>query len=115
MQGYGQAAPHVMSGPPVANVGLFGKLPCPHCGTPTASNAGGGGQAARIAGGLVGWLIVSAFTTKYYCMHHGEIPIMHFPPGHQSAISTRKAAKIGGGVALFFVVFVLMVGSSFIR
>ncbi len=115
MQGYGQAAPHVMSGPPVADVGLFRTLPCPHCGMPTTSNAGDGGQAARMAGGLVGWLIVSAFTTKYFCRQHGEILIVHFPPGHQSSISTRKAAKIGGGVALLFVVFALMIASSFIR
>ena len=115
MQAYGQPAPHVMSGPAVADAGLFGKLPCPHCGMPTTSNSGGGGTAARMAGGLVGWLIVSAFTTKYYCTHHGEIPIVHFPPGHQSAISTRKATKIVGGVALLFVVFALMIVASLIR
>jgi hypothetical protein len=82
---------------------------------PTTSSAGGSGTAARIAGGLVGWLIVTALTAKYYCMHHGEIPTAHFPPAHQSAISTRKAAKIGGGVLLLVVVFFLMAASSLIR
>jgi hypothetical protein len=57
----------------------------------------------------------AAFTTKYYCVHHGEIPELHFSLGHQSAISTRKAAKIGGGLLLVFVVLVLMVRSSFLR
>jgi len=79
------------------------------------SSAGGTGTAARIAGGLVGWLIVTAFTTKYYCAQHGEIPTPHFPPAHQSAIGTRKAAKIGGGVALLFVVFALMVLGAIVQ
>jgi hypothetical protein len=115
MQPYPHLAPHMMmpqGAQGAADVGIFGKLPCPHCGMPTRSSAGGSGTAARMAGGLVGWLIVSAFMTKYYCMHHGEIPPQHFPPAHQSAISTRKLLKIGGGVALFMFVIVLMALSS---
>ena len=93
---------------PVASVGIFGHLPCPHCGMPTRSNAGDGAHAARFAGGLVGWLIASAFLTKYYCVSHGEIAAQQFPPAHQSAITTRKILKIGGGVALLVFVFVLL-------
>lgn len=92
---------------PVASVGLFGHIPCPHCGMPTRSSAGGGAQAARFAGGLVGWLIASAFLTKYYCLSHGEIPPERFPLPHQSAITSRKVMKVGGGV--FLLVFVLAV------
>ena len=92
---------------PVASVGIFGHLPCPHCGMPTRSNAGDGAHAARFAGGLVGWLIASALLTKYYCLSHGEILPVHFPPAHQSAITTRKILKIGGGVALLLVVFAI--------
>jgi hypothetical protein len=99
----------------VADVGLFGHLPCPHCGVPTRSSTGGGGVAARYAGGLVGWLIASAFLTKYYCVSHGEIPAERFPPAHQSAITTRKIVKVGGGVLLLFVVLSLLALSSLIR
>jgi len=93
---------------PVADVGVFGHLPCPHCGMPTRSSSGGGGDAARWAGGLVGWLIASAFLNKYYCPSHGEIPPERFPPAHQSAITTRKIMKIGGGVVLLVFVFGLL-------
>jgi hypothetical protein len=99
---------HGMHGGPVADVGIFGHLPCPHCGIATRSNAGSGGAAARYAGGLVGWLIASAFLTKYYCPSHGEIPATHFPPAHQSAITTRKIMKIGGGIVLLIFVFGLL-------
>jgi hypothetical protein len=92
----------------VADVGVFGRLPCPHCGMATSSHAGGGGHAARLAGGLVGWLIASAFLTKYYCPSHGEISTERFPPAHQSAITTRKIMKIGGGVLLLVFLFGLM-------
>jgi hypothetical protein len=74
----------------------------------TSSNAGVGSHAARVAGGLVGWLIASAFLTKYYCPSHGEIPNERFPPAHQSAITTRKIMKIGGGLVLLVVVFGLL-------
>lgn len=108
--------PQAMHGPAAhVSVGLFGHIPCPHCGTPTRTSTGGGGQAARFAGGLVGWLIASAFLTKYYCGHHGEIPAERFPPAHQSSITNRKIAKIGGGVALLFVVFSLIVVSNLVR
>ena len=108
---------HGMHGGPVADVGVFGHLPCPrpHCGIPTRSNAGSGGAAARYAGGLVGWLIASAFLTKYYCPSHGEIPAEHFPLAHQSAITTRKMMKVGGGVLLLFVVFGLLTLSALLR
>ena len=102
-------------GQQTADVGIFGKLPCPHCGLPTTANAGGSGTAARMAGGLVGWLIVTAFTAKYYCPHHGEIPVERFPHAHQSAIATRKFLKVGGGVALLFFVLVLMGALSLVR
>jgi hypothetical protein len=92
----------------VADVGLFGHLPCPHCGTPTSSSAGGAGMAARYAGGLVGWLIASAFLTKYYCVSHGEIPTERFPPAHQSSITNRKIMKVGGGVLVLVLVFGLL-------
>lgn len=99
--GYGPQPPGGFGGMPnqamqmpgsgfVPDVGLFGHLPCPHCGTPTRSSAGNGGYAGRYAGGLVGWLIASAFLTKYYCPSHGEIPNERFPPAHQSAITTRQ-------------------------
>ncbi len=109
-------APPMMNGPGAhVSVGLFGHIPCPHCGTPTRSSAGGGGHAARFAGGLVGWLIASAFLTKYYCGHHGEIPADRFPPAHQSAITMRKIVKIGGGVALLMFVFAIFAVSSLVR
>jgi hypothetical protein len=112
----GMGPPPMMHGTGVvADVGLFGHLPCPHCGTPTSSSAGGGGMAARYAGGLVGWLIASAFLTKYYCVSHGEIPTARFPLPHQSAITNRKIMKVGGGVALFMFVFLLLGLLSLVR
>ncbi|MFO0618510.1 MAG: hypothetical protein U0414_38310 [Polyangiaceae bacterium] len=92
---------------PVLEVGLFGNLPCPHCGAPTQSNAGEGAHVARWAGGLIGWLIASAFMTKYHCPTHGVIPHDQFPGAHQDAIVWRKVAKIGGAVAVF--VFVIAI------
>jgi hypothetical protein len=100
---------------PVASVGLFGHLPCPHCGVPTRSSAGGGAQAARFAGGLVGWLIASAFLTKYYCVSHGEIPTERFPPPHQSAITSRKIMKVGGAVFLLLFVLAVLGALSFVN
>jgi hypothetical protein len=94
-------------GPP-ADVGIFGHLPCPHCGAATSSSAGSGAHAARFAGGLVGWLIASAFLTKYYCPSHGEIPTEQFPPAHRSAITMRKLMKAGGGLVLLVVVLGLL-------
>jgi hypothetical protein len=107
-------APMMHNGP-VASVGLFGHLPCPHCGMPTRSSAGGGAQAARFAGGLVGWLIASAFLTKYYCAMHGEIMPERFPPAHQSAITTRKIVKICGGLFLLVFVFGILAATSLVR
>ncbi len=80
---------------PVASVGLFGHIPCPHCNMPHAVERGRRRAAARFAGGLVGWLIASAFLTKYYCLNHGEIPTERFPLPHQSAITSRKIMKVG--------------------
>lgn len=100
---------------PVADVGIFGHLPCPDCGTATRSHAGGGGHAARVAGGLVGWLIASAFLTKYYCPSHGQIANDRFPPAHRSAITTRKIMKIGGAVLVLLVVFALLALSAAIH
>ena len=108
-------APAMHAQGPVADVGVFGHLPCPYCGMATSSHAGGGGHAARVAGGLVGWLIASAFLTKYYCASHGEIPTERFPPAHQSSITTRKILKAGGGVLLLVVVFGLLGVLSLVR
>lgn len=115
--GFGAAGPQqpMMHAAPAADVGIFGRLPCPHCGLPTSSHAGSGGSAARVAGGLVGWLIVSAFLTKYYCTAHGEIPNERFPPAHQSAITTRKIMKAGGGVLLLVVVIGLLGALSLVH
>ncbi|MBX3191289.1 MAG: hypothetical protein KF819_30105 [Labilithrix sp.] len=92
---------------PVRSIGLFDRIPCPHCGTPTTSHAPGA-HAARWAGGLVGWLLVSALSSKHYCAAHGEIPKAAFPPAHQSSMTTRMIVKLGGAVLLLFVVFGLM-------
>lgn len=92
---------------PPAPVGLFGRFPCPYCGTLTSSRAEGS-SAARFAGGVVGWLIVSAISSKHYCIHHGEIPNTAFPPAHRSAMATRTVLKLVAGFGLLFVVSVLL-------
>jgi len=98
-------------GGPVASVGLFGHIPCPHCGMATTSHAAGA-SAAQWAGGLVGWLLVSALSSKHYCVHHGEIAKAAFPPAHQSAMTTRMIVKLGAGGALLFLVVALMIVSA---
>ena len=105
--GYG--APPMAFGPPgpVAHVGLFGKVPCPFCGAPltTHSNAA---VIGRVAGGLLGWLLVSAFASKHYCPTHGEIKKAQLPPDHQSALTKKTIAKVAGACGVLVLVLVLV-------
>lgn len=104
---YGGPTPGMIPGQPqapVAPVGLFGRFPCPHCGSPTTSHANGG-AAAQWAGGLVGWLIVTAVSTKHYCVNHGEVPKSAFPLQHQSAMTNRMVMKLALGVGIFVLCF----------
>jgi hypothetical protein len=98
--------PPAMAAQPVP-VGLFGRFPCPYCGTPTTSHAQGA-AAAQWAGGLVGWLIVTAISAKHFCLHHGEIPTHAFPPAHRNTMTLRTVLKLGAGVALLVLVSVLV-------
>lgn len=110
MNPYAAAPGTVMPGAmgPVQKVGIFGSLPCPYCGSPCTSHASGA-YAGRFVGGLVGWLVVSAFMTKHYCGSHGEITKAQFPPEHQSNLTTRMLIKLGIAGAVLAVVFMLII------
>jgi len=104
-QPYGQPVPGLAG--PVADVGLTGSIPCPTCGTPLSSDSQGA-YAGRMVGGLVGWMLVKAIQSNYYCSVHGQIPVHMLPPQHQSAIRKRKTMLVVGAVLLLVVVFVLI-------
>ncbi len=97
---------------PPKDVGLFDNIPCPHCGSPMTSSAGAGGVAGRMVGGLVGWLVVTALASEYYCHAHGQVPKSALPPAHQSVVTTRKIAMLGGAAALLVMVFGCVIFSS---
>ncbi len=101
---------------PARKVGLFEAMPCPHCGASMRSSAGHGGTAGRMVGGLVGWLLVSAIVSKYYCPTHGEVPKSALPREHQSLVTMRKLMMVGGAGALFlFAVCLICVASALQR
>ncbi len=102
--------------PPVARkIGFFESIPCPHCGMGMRSHAGWGAVAGRMAGGLVGWLVVSALASSYYCGQHGEIAKAHLPAEHQSLVMTRRVLMVGGAGALLLFVFGLICLSGLLQ
>ncbi|MCZ7686780.1 MAG: hypothetical protein M5U28_51755 [Sandaracinaceae bacterium] len=96
-------------------VGLFEAMPCPHCGTSMRSSAGHGATAGRMIGGLVGWMIISAIASQYYCPTHGEVPKSALPPEHQSLVTMRRLMMVGGAGALFVFAVGLMCVVSALR
>lgn len=96
-------------------VGLFEAMPCPHCGAGMRSSAGHGATAGRMVGGLVGWMIISAIASQYYCPTHGEVPKSALPPEHQSLVTTRRLMMVGGAGALFVFAVGLMCVVSALR
>jgi hypothetical protein len=87
------------------DIGLFDKVPCPQCGTPLLSGGSSGGYGA---GGLVGMLIISAFSS-YRCPTHGTITGAMMAPQHQTMVNTRRVAKGCGGVVLLVFVIAILI------
>ncbi len=100
---------------PPRKVGLFEAMPCPQCGAGMRSSAGHGATAGRMVGGLVGWMIISAIASQYYCPTHGEVPKSALPPEHQSLVTMRRLMMVGGAGALFVFAVGLMCVVSALR
>jgi hypothetical protein len=92
----------------VKNIGLFGAVPCPYCGSPTQTSSGSGGAGAGAAGGIVGALLYHAFAAKHYCAQHGEIRRDAFQPQHKSMIIVRKLALVLSAITVLVGVIVLL-------
>ncbi len=111
--GYGPPQPYPPAGgaaygAPARKLGLFQAIPCPFCGAAMNSSSSGA-TAGRMVGGLVGWLVVMAFSSRYYCPTHGQVKTAQMPPEHQSMITLRRLMFGGGAAALLFVVLILVV------
>lgn len=79
------------------------------------SSAGYGGSAGRVFGGLVGWLLITAIASKYYCPQHGEVPTDALPSEHRSTVMIRRVLMGGGAVSLLFLVLGCVVFSALLR
>ncbi len=103
----GQPTPGQQS---VAPIGLFGKVPCPHCGAPTHGGTMGtmGGAVAGRAGGLFGYLLWRAFAGNYHCTTHGPIAMAQLPPQHRSMVVVRKIVMVGGAFAILIGVIIAL-------
>lgn len=68
-----------------------------------------------MVGGVVGWMIVSAIASKYYCPQHGEVPTNALPAEHRSTVTLRRAMMIGGALGLLALVFACMIFAAAMR
>ena len=99
-QGYPQQGYPVA--PQAASPGLFGRIPCPHCGALMSSSSG---RLGWYGGGLLGVLIVKAIASAHYCPTHGKVPASALPPEHRKIVTLRRLAFLGGaGLILLLVV-----------
>ncbi len=89
-------------------IGIFGKIPCPHCGAETTSSSPGTGTAQAV-GGVFLLLIIKAFTNSYYCATHGKIAMADFPAQNRTMIYTRKGLMFGSAFLILFFVLILLV------
>jgi len=60
------------------------------------------------AGGLVGYLLIRALSTKHYCPTHGEVPKAALAPEHQRVLTMRKGLMIGGASLVLVLLFGLI-------
>lgn len=94
---------------PIArNIGLFGKVPCPYCGTPTSGLSNKESMNIMNAAGAYGWLAARAVDHKFRCPHHGEIPLQAFPPQHRRMLSLRRFVLVMGALSVFLFLWLLM-------
>jgi hypothetical protein len=77
------------------------------------SHAGWAGYGGRVVGGLVGWMVMKAIASDYYCGTHGLVHKRDLPHEHQSVVTTRKIILLlGAGALLVFVVgLVCLIGA----
>jgi hypothetical protein len=81
----------------------------------STSTGMGGAVAGRMVGGLVGWMLVKAVASKYYCPSHGEIGTDRLPAEHRSVVTTRRLLMGGGAAAILFLVFGCIFFGAFAR
>ncbi len=110
--GFGPPQP---AAPPARKLGIFDSVPCPHCGSAMRSSAGYGASAGRVFGGLVGWLLITAIASKYYCPQHGEVPTDARPADHRSTVTMRRVLMGGGALSLLVLVFGCIIFSAALR
>ena len=66
-------------------------------------------SGAKAGGGLVGFMIMRAFTGKYVCETCGQIEKTEFPPDLRRSIAMRKVGLVIGAIVLLGGVVVALV------
>jgi len=66
-------------------------------------------SGAKAGGGLVGFMIMRAFTGKYVCETCGPLEKSEFPPDLRRSIAMRKVGLVVGAIVLLVAVVVLVV------
>ncbi|MCB9595741.1 MAG: hypothetical protein H6719_23670 [Sandaracinaceae bacterium] len=81
--------------------------PCPRCSSHDLVVEQKSGMYA--GGGLVGWMLMRAFSGKYLCPSCGEVAVSELPPATRSEIMMKKAGLVVGAVVLLVVVIGVLV------
>jgi hypothetical protein len=66
-------------------------------------------SGSRAGGGLVGFMIMRAFTGKYVCENCGPIEKSEFPPDLRRSIAMRKMGLVLGAIVLLVALVVVLV------
>jgi DNA-directed RNA polymerase subunit RPC12/RpoP len=85
-------------------------IQCPRCGQEVQQ---GSNTGAVVAGGLVGAMLHSAFSS-YECWQCGKIAKEEFPPEVQSQMNSKAVVLVAGAIvlALVAVAVIVAIGST---